>query len=172
MRSEAITELKVLIGAMLAVAVAVQAVVLPLLAADAAARFPEIAYLRAPLTLLAVLAIACGEAVLLCIWRLLTLARRGTFLTNRAMQWADALILSLVAGTGLLAVIFGILDRDPQTGGGGPAVGLGLMAGMFLGAAAVLGAAVWRSRLRQRIRDVSEQRVRVHGDADRSARGG
>ena len=157
MRSEAITELKVLIGAMLAVAVAVQAVVLPMLAAEAEASFPEVAYLRTPLTVLAVLAIACGEAALLCIWRLLSLARRGTFLTKRAMHWVDALILSLVAGTGMLAAISGILARDPQTGGGGPAVGLGLMAGMFLGVAAILGTAVWRSRLQQSIGGAATQ---------------
>ena len=157
MRSETITELKVLIGAMLAVAVAVQAVVLPMLAAEAEASFPEVAYLRAPLTVLAVLAIACGEAALLCIWRLLSLARHGTFLTNRSVRWVDALILSLVAGTGMLAVISGILTRDPQTGGGGPAVGLGLMAGMFLGVAAILGTAVWRSRLQQSIGGAATQ---------------
>lgn len=165
MRSETITELKVLIGAMLAVAVAVQAVVLPMLAADAEATFPEVAYLRTPLTLLAVLAIACGEAALLCIWRLLSLARHGTFLTNRSVRWVDALILSLAAGTGVLAVISGILTRDPQTGGGGPAVGLGLMAGMFLGAAAVLGVVLWRSRLQQSVRDGAVEQLPGHAAA-------
>lgn len=161
MRSEAITELKILIGAMLAVAVAVQAVVLPFLASDAVARFPEIAYLRTPLTLLAVLAIACGEAALLCIWRLLTLARTGAFLTSRTTRWVDALILSLITGTGMLAAISAVLTRDPQTGGGGPAVGLGLMAGIFLGAAAVLGVMTWRGRLLQSVRDAPKQQRSV-----------
>ncbi|MCC9196936.1 DUF2975 domain-containing protein [Arthrobacter sp. zg-Y820] len=161
MRSEASAELKVLIGAMLAVAVAVQAVVLPMLAAEAAASFPEVAYLRTPLTALAVLAIACGEAALLCIWRLLTLAGRGAFLTSRTTRWVDALILSLVAGTGMLAAISAVLAADPQTGGGGPAVGLGLMAGMFLGAAVILGVLVWRGRLLQRVRDAAKQQRRA-----------
>ncbi|MDK1361943.1 DUF2975 domain-containing protein [Arthrobacter sp. zg-Y1219] len=161
MRSAAITELKVLIGAMLAVAVAVQAVVLPMLAAEAAASFPEVAYLRTPLTVLAVLAIVCGEAALLCIWRLLTLAGRGAFLTSRTTRWVDALILSLAAGTGMLAAITVVLAADPQTGGGGPTVGLGLMAGMFLGAAAILGVLVWRGQLLQRVRDAAKQQRRA-----------
>ncbi|MCC3269492.1 DUF2975 domain-containing protein [Arthrobacter gengyunqii] len=161
MRPAAITELKILIGAVLTVAVAAQVVVLPMLAAEAAASFPEVAYLRTPLTALAVVAIACGEAALVCIWRLLTLSGRGAFLTSRTTRWVDALVLSLVAGTGMLAAISAVLTADPQTGGGGPAVGLGLMAGMFLGAAAILGLLVWRGRLLQSVRDAAKQQRRV-----------
>lgn len=161
MRSEAIDELKILIGAMLTVAVVVQVAVLPLLAAEAATEFPEVAYLETPLTVLAVLAIAGGEATLLCIWRLLSLARRGALLSIRAIRWTDMLILALVAGTGLLAAISIVLARDPQTGSGGPAVGLGLMAGICLGAAAVIGVVVWRGRLLQSVRGAAAQQRRV-----------
>ncbi|WAP50580.1 DUF2975 domain-containing protein [Arthrobacter sp. ATA002] len=104
------------------------------------------------LTVLAVLAIACGQAALLCIWQLVSGAGRGASPTRRTLRWTDGLILALVAGTGILAAVAAVLARDPQTGGGGPVVGLGLMAGMFLGAAAVLGLMVWRARLVQSIR--------------------
>ncbi|MBO0895323.1 hypothetical protein [Arthrobacter sunyaminii] len=64
-------------------------------------------------------------------------------------------------GTGMLAAISAVLTADPQTGGGGPAVGLGLMAGMFLGAAAILGVLVWRGRLLRRVRDAAKQQRRA-----------
>lgn len=152
MRASSRAELKILIGIALAGLIVAQAVILPLLAADAAAQFPEVAYLRTPLTVLGILALACGEAALVCIWRLLFLTGRGEPAGAGALRWVNGLALALLAGTALLVVIALVLARDPRTGGGGPAAGLGLMLGMLLGAAAVAGALAWRSRLRQSVR--------------------
>ena len=103
------------------------------------------------------LSIAFVEAALLCIWRLLSIARREPFLTTLTVRWVNALILSLAAGTGMLAAISAVLSSGPQTGGGGPAVGLGLMAGMSLGVALVLGVTVWRYRVLQVVRETAKQ---------------
>lgn len=65
------------------------------------------------------LSIAFVEAALLCIWRLLSIARRGSFLTTRTVRWVNALILSLAADPGMLAAISAVLSSDRRRAAAG-----------------------------------------------------
>ena len=70
--------LRIVLALVLAGSLFVQAVMVPLLAADLDGLNPDYAYLRTPLLVIAVLGILTIQVVLVCVWRLLTMVRRGT----------------------------------------------------------------------------------------------
>jgi hypothetical protein len=77
--------------------------IVPLLMADLADA-PEVAHLRWPLGIVAVLGLATVEVALVCVWRLLTMARRDTVFSHAAFRWVDVIIGSAVAAW-LLAIV-------------------------------------------------------------------
>jgi hypothetical protein len=78
-----------------------QVPVVPAWAGGSAQRHPEVAHLVVPSTMAAVLAVACLQAALLAVWRLLALVRVDLIFSDRALRWVDA----AAAGVGVAVVL-------------------------------------------------------------------
>ncbi len=136
MARAAILASQVFIVVLLVGALAVQLAVLPALATEEARRFPEVAYLKVPITALAVLVIACGEVALLCVWKLLSMVRRDSLFSTGAYRYVNIVLAALVTLAVLLIVMLGILIAFAEAGG--PGVMLALIAGIAGSVAASL----------------------------------
>ncbi|WP_411102975.1 DUF2975 domain-containing protein [Streptomyces sp. cmx-4-9] len=86
----------------------VQAVMVPLFAADLEDLDAEYAYLRSPLLVLTVLGVVAVQVVLVCVWRLVSMVKRGTVFSNAAFRYVDAVIGAAVAGA-LLVFALGVV---------------------------------------------------------------
>ncbi|GIH97323.1 DUF2975 domain-containing protein [Planobispora siamensis] len=91
--------LRVVLALLFAGSVFVQAVMVPLLASDMEDLRPEYAYLRTPFILIIVLGVLAAQVILVCVWRLVTMVRRGTVFSNAAFRYVDIVIGSLVAAS-------------------------------------------------------------------------
>jgi hypothetical protein len=91
--------LRIVLAMVLAGSLFVQAVMVPLLAADLDELDPDYAYLRTPLVVIAVLGIVTIQVVLVCVWRLLTMVRRGTVFSHAAFRYVDVVIGTVVAAS-------------------------------------------------------------------------
>jgi len=87
----------------------VQAVMVPLLAADMADLRSEYAYLRVPVLAIVVLGTATVQVVLVCVWRLVTMARRGTVFSPAAFRYVHGVIGALVAAALVLFALAVVL---------------------------------------------------------------
>lgn len=83
----------------------VQAVMIPLLAADL---HDAPAGVRAPVVVILVLGIVTAQVVMICVWRLLTKVRRGTVFSHAAFRDVDV-IIGAVAVASLLAFALGVV---------------------------------------------------------------
>ncbi|MBP3044360.1 DUF2975 domain-containing protein [Arthrobacter jiangjiafuii] len=129
MTRDAIAELKLILAILFAAAVVAQTVILPWMAADIVAHFPEVQSLRQPILVLSVLAVACIEAALLCLWRLLTLAGLKRTSGRQFLRCLDALVVSLLAGAILMGSMLAMITEADQ-GTGGPIPPLVLLTGI------------------------------------------
>jgi hypothetical protein len=100
-----IVGLRVVLALLLAGSSFVQLVMVPLLAIDLDDLDPEYAYLRAPLLVIVVLGIVAIQVILVCVWRLLTMVRRGTVFSHAAFRYVDVVIGALGAAS---LVVFGL----------------------------------------------------------------
>ncbi|MER7912296.1 DUF2975 domain-containing protein [Streptomyces sp. NPDC096068] len=91
----------VLVG-LLAGSVFVEAVMVPLLAADLDGLRPEYAHLRTPVLVLLVLGALTAQTVLVCVWRLVTMVRRGTVFSHAAFRYVDVVTGAFAAGAALV----------------------------------------------------------------------
>lgn len=125
----------------------VQVMIVPLLMADLAAE-PEVAHLRWPIGVVGILGLATVEVALVCVWRLLTLTRRGTVFSAAAFRWVDVIIGAAVAAW-LLAVVLAFVLAP------GEAVAPGMVLLVVVGGVAAAGVAllvlVLRALLRQAV---------------------
>ena len=53
--------------------------------------FPQLTYLIVPYSAAGIIVIACGQAALLVVWRLLSLVEGEVIFTRRALRWVDAI---------------------------------------------------------------------------------
>ncbi|GGL25738.1 DUF2975 domain-containing protein [Planomonospora parontospora] len=151
--------LRAVLVALLAGSVFVQAVMVPLLASDLEGLRPEFAYLRPPLLAIVFLGVVAAQVVLVCVWRLVTMVRRGTVFSHAAFRYVDIVIGAFTAAA-LLVFALGVVlaPGDPVP----PGVVL-LIGGVGL---AVLGVAlvvlVLRMLLAQAVaRDVEAARMQA-----------
>ncbi|GAT66022.1 DUF2975 domain-containing protein [Planomonospora sp. ID91781] len=151
--------LRAVLAALLAGSVFVQAVMVPLLASDLEGLRPEFAYLRPPLLAIVFLGVVAAQVVLVCVWRLVTMVRRGTVFSHAAFRYVDIVIGAFTAAA-LLVFALGVVlaPGDPVP----PGVVL-LIGGIGL---AVLGVAlvvlVLRMLLAQAVaRDVEATRMQA-----------
>jgi hypothetical protein len=125
--------LRVVLALVLAGSVFVQVVMVPLLASDLDELNPDHAYLRTPLLVFAVLGIVTIQVVLVCVWRLLTMVRRGTVFSDAAFRYVDV-VIGAVAAASLLTFVLGVVLAP------GEAVAPGVV--LLIGGAAVLVAGI------------------------------
>jgi hypothetical protein len=128
-----ILTLRVVLAMVLAGSVFVQVVMVPLLAIDLDDLDPDYAYLRTPLLIIVVLGIVTIQVVLVCVWRLVTMVRRGTVFSDAAFRYVDV-VIGAVATASLLTFALGVLLAP------GEAVAPGVV--LLIGGAGVLVAGI------------------------------
>ncbi|WP_431991558.1 DUF2975 domain-containing protein [Streptomyces albogriseolus] len=89
--------LRAVIALLLAGSLAVQTVMVPLLAGDLDGLGERYAPLRTPLLVIVVLTVLAAQTVLICVWRLVTMARRGTVFSYAAFRYVHIVIGAFVA---------------------------------------------------------------------------
>ncbi|AZM63684.1 MULTISPECIES: DUF2975 domain-containing protein [unclassified Streptomyces] len=151
--------LRAVIVTLLAGSLGVQAVMLPLLASDLEGLDPEYRHLRTPLVLIVFLGLVTAQTVLVCVWRLVTMARRGTVFSHAAFRYVHIVIGAFAAAALLVFALGAVLAP-------GEAVAPGIV--LLLGGAGlgVLGIAlivlVLRMLLAQAVaRDVEASRMQA-----------
>ena len=137
--------LKAFLVVLFAILVLLQAFSLPGQFAHMAQESPDQAHLRWPLTALAVFWLCCGQVVIVCTWKLLTMVRQDRIFDPRAFAWVDGILWAIGAGWAVFLAVFlivGFRADDP---------GLPLLLFLLLIAGAVFGLVlvVMRSLLRQ-----------------------
>ena len=151
----------VLVGALVG-SLFVQAVMLPLIFRDLRGADEEVLALRAPLLVLIALGILTTQVVMVCLWRLVTMVRRGTVFSHAAFRYVDV-IIGAVAAAALLLYLLGVVLAP------GTAVAPGIVALIGGAATVVAGIAlvvvVMRSLLAQAVaRDVEAHHLRAELD--------
>jgi hypothetical protein len=154
--------LRTVIALMLAGSLFVQLVMVPLLAVDLRELAPEFAYLRTPILVIAVLGVVTIQVTLVCVWRLVTMVRRGTVFSAAAFRYVDVVIGAVVAAA---LLTFGLAVTLAPGEAVAPGIVL-LICGASLG---VLGVAlvvlVLRTLLAQAVdRDVEAHRMQAELD--------
>ncbi len=99
--------LRVVLGALLAGSLFVQTVMVPLLAVDmaeAGAR-PSV---RVPVLVIVLLGIVAAQVVLVCVWRLVTMVRRGTVFSPGAFRYVDV-VIGAIAAAAVLVLALGVV---------------------------------------------------------------
>ncbi|MFF7264086.1 DUF2975 domain-containing protein [Streptomyces sp. NPDC008159] len=94
--------LRVVIAVLLAGSVLVQGVMVPLLAADLDDLDPDMAQVRTPVLVIVVLGVVTVQAVLVCVWRLVTMVRRDTVFSHAAFRYVHGVIGAMVAASALV----------------------------------------------------------------------
>ncbi|MFI9150165.1 DUF2975 domain-containing protein [Streptomyces sp. NPDC053367] len=155
----ALRALRAVLGGLFAGSVFVEAVMVPLLAADLDGLDPDYAHLRTPLLLIIVLGVMTAQVVLVCVWRLATMVRRGTVFSTAAFRYVDVVTGAFVAAALLVFSLAVVLAP-------GEAVAPGIVLLICGAALAVLGVAlivlVLRMLLAQAVaRDVEAARMRA-----------
>ena len=89
--------LRAVLVVLLAGSVFVQAVMVPLIAIDMGELDTDLAYLRTPFLVITVLGVVTVQVVLVCVWRLVTMVRRGTVFSHTAFRYVDVVIGAIVA---------------------------------------------------------------------------
>jgi hypothetical protein len=98
----ALLALRIVLVMVLAGSLFVQTVMVPLLWSDLDGLDPEYSYLRTSLVVIVVLGIATVQVTLVCVWRLLTMVRRGTVFSDAAFRYVDVVIGAISAASLLL----------------------------------------------------------------------
>lgn len=94
----AVLALRAVLAMLFAGSVFVEAVMVPLLAADLDDLAPEYAYLRTPLLVITVLGVVAAQVVLVAVWRLVAMVRRGTVFSHAAFRYVDVITGAFAAG--------------------------------------------------------------------------
>ncbi|MDJ1115327.1 DUF2975 domain-containing protein [Microbacterium dauci] len=115
MRSPLVSATKVIVLALFAALVVCQVWVVPMIASGFARTAPEFAALETPGILLAGLLLACGEVVLVCVWRLLTFVAEDTVFDDKSFRWVNA-IVAAVGAAGVVVVTGLFVIGDARAG--------------------------------------------------------
>jgi hypothetical protein len=95
--------LRIVLAMAMAGSLFVQAVMVPLLARDLEQDFsPDVARVATPVIVIVVLGIVTVQVTMVCVWRLLTMVRRGTVFSDAAFRYVDVVIGAISAASLLL----------------------------------------------------------------------
>jgi len=122
--------LRIVLATGLAGSLFVQAVMVPLLAIDLE---EAPAAVRVPVVVIVLLGIVTTQVTMVCVWRLLTMVRRGTVFSNAAFRYVD-IVIGAVAAASLLTFALGVTVAP------GEAVAPGIV--LLIGGAGVMVAGV------------------------------
>ncbi|WP_067812940.1 DUF2975 domain-containing protein [Actinomadura kijaniata] len=154
--------LRAVLVALLAGSVFVQTVMVSLLAVDLRQLDADMAHLRTPFLVITVLGIVTIQVVLVCVWRLVTMVRRGTVFSPTAFRYVDVVIGAFVAAS-LLVFTLGVLLAPGEAVAPGVVLLLGGFAVGVLGVALIV--LVLRMLLAQAIaRDAEAARMQAELD--------
>jgi hypothetical protein len=151
-----IKALRAVLGLALAASVLVEVIVVPGLYRDLRGAGTDLAAVRVPLVVIVVLGVVMAQVCAVCIWRLLTMVRRGTVFTPAALRWVDA-IIGAIAAAALLCFALGTVLAPGESAAPGVVLLLGFVGLLVAGAALVVG--VQRSLLAQAVARDAEARV-------------
>ncbi len=140
-----VATLRVFLVLLFGILVMLQTFSLPGQFAHMAEESPDMAYLRWPLTAVAVFLVLCVQVVVVSTWKLLTLVRNDSIFSDASLTWVNAIVGAIVAAWVVLLGVFlyaGFRASDP---------GLPLLLFLLLVGVAVLGLlmVVMRALLRQ-----------------------
>lgn len=94
--------LRIVLALVLVGSLYVQVVMMPLLAADLEEFGPEAAGRLAALVAIPVLGILTVQVTLVCVWRLLTMVRKGTVFSHGAFRYVDIIFGAVMAASVLM----------------------------------------------------------------------
>lgn len=66
---------------------------------------PDQAWLRWPLTIVAIVVIGCVQVVIVCTWHLLTMVAEDRIFTTSSMRWVDTILVAMAFGWTLVAAV-------------------------------------------------------------------
>ncbi len=160
--------LRAVLVVLLAGSVFVQAVMVPLLAADLEGLDADLGFRRIALLVIVVLGVVTVEVVLACVWRLVTMVRRGTVFSHAAFQYVHVVIGALVAAA-LLVFALAVVLASANRGAPGDVVAPGVVLLICGVVVAILGVAlivvVMRMLLAQAVaRDVEASQMQAELD--------
>ncbi|MET9957334.1 DUF2975 domain-containing protein [Streptomyces sp. NPDC006339] len=154
--------LRAVLVLLLAGSVFVQAVMVPLLAIDMKGLDEEVAHLRTPVLVIIVLGVVTVQVVLGCVWRLVTMVRRGTVFSYAAFRYVHIVIGAVVAAA-LLVFALGVVLAPGEAVAPGIVLLIGGLGLAVLGVALVV--LVLRMLLAQAVaRDVEATEMRAELD--------
>jgi Protein of unknown function (DUF2975) len=105
----AVLALRIVLAMVLAGSLVVETVMMPLLAIDLNEDFnPDMAHLRIPVIIILLLGIVAFQVTAVCVWRLLTMVRRGTVFSAGAFRYVDV-IIGAAAAASLLTFALGVV---------------------------------------------------------------
>src|SRR3954451_17313681 len=112
----AVLPLRVFLVVLFGILVVFQTLSLPGQFAHMADESPDLAYLRWPLTAVAVFWVLCVQVVIVATWKLLTRVKKDRIFSPSSLAWVDAIVWAVVAGWVVLVGVFlyvGFTANDP-----------------------------------------------------------
>jgi hypothetical protein len=155
--------LRIVLAMAMAGSLFVQAVMVPLLARDLEQDFsPDVARVATPVIVIVVLGIVTVQVTMVCVWRLLTMVRRGTVFSHGAFRYVDV-VIGAVAAASVLAFALGVVLAPGDTVAPGVVLLIGGLAVLVAGVALVV--VVLRMLLAQAVaRDTEAHHLRAELD--------
>ncbi|CAM5280716.1 hypothetical protein SALBM135S_08642 [Streptomyces alboniger] len=135
-----------------------QAVMVPLLAADLDAD-AALADQRTPIVTIVLLGLVSAQVVMVCVWRLVTMTRRGTVFSPAAFRYVDT-VAGAFAAAALLVFALGVVMAPGEAVAPGVVLLVGGVCVAVMGVALIV--LVLRTLLAQAVaRDVEATRMRA-----------
>ena len=110
--------LRVVLALVLAGTLFVQTVMVPLIWRDMDGADPAVLEIRPVVITIIVLGIATVQVCAVCVWKLLTMVRRGTVFSHAAFRWVDVIIGAITAASLLTFLFAAVLAPGPRAAPG------------------------------------------------------
>jgi hypothetical protein len=134
----ALLALRIVLVVALAGSVFVQAVMVPLLAIDVREDFgSDVADVWLPLVAIVLLGIVTVQVTMVCVWRLLTMVRRGTVFSHAAFRYVDV-VIGAIAVASVLMFALGVVLAPGESAAPGVVLLIGGAAVLIAGVALVV----------------------------------
>jgi hypothetical protein len=132
-----LTALRVVLALVLAGTLFVQAVMVPLIWSDMDGADADVLAIRVPFVVILVLGIATVQVCAVCVWRLLTMVRRGTVFSHASFRYVDV-IIGAISVAALLAFALGVVLAPGEAAAPGVVLLIGGIGLTILGIALIV----------------------------------